>query len=67
MIALTVIVTHEIDLLYLNMDALHPNVDSKEGVSVIPRIYYHLCRFRTHVKLYFTGFMSKYMCIRLPR
>ena len=26
MIALTVIVIHETDLLYLNMDALHPNV-----------------------------------------
>ena len=67
MIALTVIVIHEIYLLYLNMDVLHPNVDSKEGVSMITRVYYHLCTFITHRKLCSMWFMNKYMCMRLPR
>ena len=41
--------------------------DSKESVSMLPRIHCHLCTFRTHIKLRSMWFTSKYMCISLPR
>ena len=41
--------------------------DSKESVSMLPRIHYHLRTFRTHMKLCSMWFMSKYVCISLPR
>lgn len=34
----------------LNVDKFHKNVDSKESFSRIPRIYYHVCTFRKHIK-----------------
>lgn len=65
MIDLTVIVISKIDLKCFNMDELHTNVDSEESFSMIPRTYYHLCTFITHIRPYSMRFMAKYMCIKV--